>query len=65
MAPVRVEGSGRVSRLVDDASEAVADASDEWAAFSSEVHGRIVAEADRRVRDMLDQSNHAVREAAE
>ena len=65
MAPVRVEGSGRVSRLVDDASEAVADAADEWAAFSSEVHGRIVAEADRRVRDMLDQSNHAVREAAE
>ena len=35
MNPVRVEGSGRKAKLVDEASEAVERASEEWAAFSS------------------------------
>lgn len=65
MAPVRVEGSGRVSRLADEASEAVARAADVWADFSQIVHGRIQHEADVKVRSMLDKSNDVLREAAE
>ena len=65
MAPVRVEGSGRLSRLVDEAGEAVEGASSHWAAFSRIVHARIVEEADKRVRHMLDRSNDQLREAAE
>ncbi|MDJ0644161.1 MAG: hypothetical protein QNJ15_15215 [Erythrobacter sp.] len=65
MAPVRVEGSGRLSRLVDETSEAVERASSHWADFSQIVHSRIVEEADKRVRQMLDRSNDQFREAAE
>ncbi|QYJ06874.1 metallophosphoesterase [Qipengyuania flava] len=65
MAPVRVEGSGRVSRLADEAGEAVARAADVWADFSQIVHGRIQHEADVKVRAMLDKSNDVLREAAE
>ena len=65
MAPVRVEGSGRVSRLVDETSAAVDGASDHWADFSRIVHARIIEEADARVRKMLDRSNAQLREAAE
>ena len=65
MAPVRVEGSGRVSRLADEAGAAVERAADVWADFSGIVHGRIQHEADVKVRKMLDQSNEALREAAE
>ncbi len=65
IAPARVEGSGRLSRLVDEASEAVEGASAHWADFSRIVHARIVEEADKRVRDMLDRSNAQLREAAE
>ncbi|MEL7219543.1 MAG: hypothetical protein AAGK01_14090, partial [Pseudomonadota bacterium] len=65
MAPVRVEGSGRVSRLVDETSEAVSRAGSHWADFSRIVHARIIEEADKRVRRMLDQSNEQLREAAE
>jgi len=65
MAPVRVEGSGRSSRLVDDTSEAVDRASHHWADFSRIVHARIVEEADKRVRQLLEQSNADLREAAE
>ncbi|MEM7666587.1 MAG: metallophosphoesterase [Pseudomonadota bacterium] len=65
IAPVRVEGSGRLSRLVDEAGEAVEGASAHWADFSRIVHARIVEEADKRVREMLARSNEQLREAAE
>ncbi len=65
IAPVRVEGSGRLNRLVDDTAEAVERASAHWADFSCIVHTRIVEEADKRVRDMLERSNAELREAAE
>ena len=65
MAPVRVEGSGRVSRLAEEAGAAVEKAASHWADFSHIVHERIVEEADKRVRRMLDKSNEADREAAE
>ena len=65
MAPVRVEGSGRISRLAEEAGEAVERAADVWADFSTIVHGRIQHEADVKVRKMLDRSNEALREAAE
>lgn len=65
MSPVRVEGSGRVSRLADEAGAAVERAASHWADFSHIVHKRIVEEADKRVRRMLDKSNEAHREAAE
>ncbi len=65
MAPVRVEGSGRQTRLVGEAGEAVEKASKHWADFSRIVHARIVEEADKRVRQMLDRSNEQLREAAE
>lgn len=65
IAPVRVEGSGRLNRLVDETSEAVDRASAHWVDFSRIVHARIVEEADKRVREMLDRSNAQLREAAE
>jgi len=65
MAPVRVEGSGRASRLVDEAAGAVARAASHWADFSGIVHNRIVEEADKRVRQLLERSNAQLREAAE
>ena len=65
MAPVRVEGSGRVSRLVDEASEAAARAGDQWAHFSKIVHQRIIEEADKRVAKLLEKSEFYGREAAE
>ncbi|QUL36880.1 metallophosphoesterase [Erythrobacter sp. JK5] len=65
IAPVRVEGSGRETRLVDEAGEAVERASRHWAEFSRIVHAHIVEEADKRVRQMLDKSNEQLREAAE
>ncbi|MEP0190401.1 MAG: metallophosphoesterase [Erythrobacter sp.] len=65
IAPVRVEGSGRVNRLVDEASKAVERASDHWADFSRIVHTRIVAEADKRTRGLLERSDAELREAAE
>ncbi|MEZ5679930.1 MAG: metallophosphoesterase [Erythrobacter sp.] len=65
MAPVRVEGSGRVSRLVDETGEAVERASSHWADFSRIVHGRILDEADKRVRQLLEKSDEELREAAE
>ena len=65
MVPVRVEGSGRVSRLAEEAGEAVERAADVWADFSTIVHGRIRHEADMKVRAMLDKPNEAQREAAE
>lgn len=65
MAPVRVEGSGRMNRLVDETSEAVERASAHWADFSRIVHARIVEEADKRVRELLERSNAQLLEAAE
>ncbi|EAQ27872.1 hypothetical protein NAP1_09767 [Erythrobacter sp. NAP1] len=65
IAPVRVEGSGRISRLVDDASQAVDRASASWADFSRLVHARIIEEAEKRTRLLLDRSNAQLREAAE
>ena len=65
IAPVRVEGSGRLTRLEDEASEAVERASAHWADFSNIVHARIVAEADKRTRHLLERSNAQLREAAE
>ncbi|WP_306097206.1 metallophosphoesterase [Qipengyuania flava] len=65
MAPVRVEGSGRTTRLADSTAEAVERAASAWADFSRVVHARIVEQADERVRRMLDASNQARREAAE
>ena len=65
MNPVRVEGSGRLSRLVDETSRAVEAASSHWADFSSIVEARIVEEADKRVRHSLDLSNQELREAAQ
>ncbi len=65
ITPVRVEGSGRLNRLVDETDEAVERASTHWADFSRIVHARIVEEADKRVREMLDRSNAQLREAAE
>ena len=65
IAPVRVEGSGRVSRLVDEMSEAVKTASGHWAEFSDIVHDRIIEEADARVRQSLEMSDAELREAAE
>jgi len=65
MTPVRVEGSGRASKLVDETSEAVDRASNHWADFSEIVHKRIIEEADKRVAKLLEQSDEALREAAE
>jgi len=65
MAPVRVEGSGRKSQLVDEMAEAVERASPHWADFSRIVHGRIVEEADKRVREMFARSDAQLLEAAE
>ncbi|MCK0128656.1 metallophosphoesterase [Erythrobacter sp. F6033] len=65
ITPVRVEGSGRASRLVDEASAAVERAADHWANFSNVVHARIVEEADVRVRKILARSDAELREAAE
>ncbi len=65
MAPVRVEGSGRLNRLVDQTSEAVERASAHWADFSRIVHARIIEEADKRVRQLLEQSDEEFLEAAE
>jgi UDP-2,3-diacylglucosamine pyrophosphatase LpxH len=65
MAPVRVEGSGRLTRLEDQAAAAVERASAHWADFSTIVHARILAEADKRVRQLLDRSSDQLREAAE
>jgi hypothetical protein len=65
MAPVRVEGSGRKAKLVDETAAAVEGASAEWAAFSSIVHQRIIEEADKRVAKLLEQSEESLREAAE
>ena len=64
MAPVRVEGSGRVSRLVDETSEAIERASLHWADFSHIVHARIIEEADKRVRQLLERSTAEQRKAA-
>lgn len=65
MAPVRVEGSGRQSKLFEEASAAVASASEAWSAFSAIVHERITEEADKRVEKLLSESNEYAREAAE
>ena len=65
IAPVRVEGSGRLNRLTDEAGAAVERASAHWADFSRHVHARIVAEAEKRTRQLLDRSNAQLREAAE
>ena len=65
MAPVRVEGSGRVNRLVDDTAAKVERASAHWAEFSRIVHARILEEADKRVRALLEKSNEDLAEAAE
>ncbi len=65
MAPVRVEGSGRASKLVDETSEAVTRASGHWANFSDIVHKRIIEEADKRVVKLLAESDNYAREAAE
>jgi hypothetical protein len=65
MAPVRVEGSGRVSRLAEEAGAAVDKAASHWGDFSRMVHARVVEEADKRVRRMLDRSKDSQREAAE
>lgn len=65
IAPVRVEGSGRLTKLVDEASEAVERASSNWADFSDIVHKRIVEEADKRTRQLLERSDEELREAAE
>ena len=65
MNPVRVEGSGRLNRLADETAKAVEQASVSWANFSSIVHTRIVEEADKRVRQLLERSNEELREAAE
>lgn len=64
MNPVRVEGSGRETKLVGEAVAAVEAASSHWADFSRAVHARIDEEGDKRVRDFLDKSND-MREAAE
>ncbi|MBY6128307.1 hypothetical protein KUW15_06240 [Qipengyuania aquimaris] len=64
MNPVRVEGSGRETKLVGEAAAAVEAASSHWAEFSRAVHARIDEEGDKRVRDFLDKSND-MREAAE
>ncbi|WP_299193922.1 metallophosphoesterase [uncultured Erythrobacter sp.] len=65
MAPVRVEGSGRANRLADETAEAVSRASAHWTDFSNIVHERIVEEADKRTRHLLEASNEELREAAE
>lgn len=65
IAPVRVEGSGRQNRLVDEAGAAVERAAPHWASFSEIVHARIVEEADKRTRAILEKSNAQLREAAE
>ncbi len=64
MVPVHVEGSGRLNCLAATAAEAVERASTHWADFSRIVHARVVEEADKRVRQMLDRSNTERREAA-
>lgn len=64
MVPVHVEGSGRLNRLADAAAGAVERASTHWADFSRIVHARIIDEADKRVRHMLERSNAERREAA-
>lgn len=65
IAPVRVAGSGRASRFVDEAAEAVGRAAGYWADFSDIVHRRIDAEADKRVRQLLERSGTGFMEAAE
>lgn len=65
MAPVRVEGSGRLNRLADETADAVDRASAHWADFSRIVHARIVEESDKRVGQLLDRSSTELREAAE
>jgi hypothetical protein len=65
IAPVRVEGSGRATRLSDEASDKVARAADVWAEFSRIVHHRIEHEADAKVRALLGTSDEVLREAAE
>lgn len=65
IAPVRVEGSGRATRLAGEAGEAVARAADVWADFSRIVHDRIQHEADAKVRALLDHANEPLKEAAE
>jgi len=65
MAPVRVEGSGRVSRLVEETGSAVERAAKPWADFSKEVKTRIEVEAYTRVRHLLEASDESLREAAE
>lgn len=65
MAPVRVEGSGRMTVLLDEANKAVNAAASHWAEFSEIVHQRIIEEADKRVAKLLEQSDEAFREAAE
>ncbi len=65
IAPVRVEGSGRQTRLVDETAEAVERASSHWAEFSRTVHARIIEEADKRTHTLLERSNTQLREAAE
>ncbi|MEM1052403.1 MAG: metallophosphoesterase [Pseudomonadota bacterium] len=65
MAPVRVEGSGRLCKFVEETSEAVTGASHHWAEFSDIVHRRIIEEADKRTAKLLENSENAYREAAE
>lgn len=65
IAPVRVEGSGRQTRLEDEAAKAVEGAASHWADFSKIVHARIIEEADKRTRQLLERSNEELREAAE
>ena len=65
IAPVRVEGSGRQNRLADEAGAAVERVASHWASFSEIVHARIVEEADKRTRAILEKSNAQLREAAE
>ncbi|MEP2990754.1 MAG: metallophosphoesterase [Parasphingorhabdus sp.] len=65
MAPVRVEGSGRINRLVDETAEAVERASAHWADFSRIVHARILEEVDKRLHQLLERSSTEFVEAAE
>jgi hypothetical protein len=65
MAPVRVEGNGRLNQLVDYAAERVERASAHWEGFSRIVHARIVEEADNRARQLLERSSEQLLEAAE
>ncbi|EDL47922.1 metallophosphoesterase [Erythrobacter sp. SD-21] len=64
MLPVRVEGSGRETKLVGEAAAAVEAAASHWADFSRAVHARIDEKGAKRVRRFLETSEH-MREAAE